>query len=159
MIYHFLSRIGVEKYLSSRYFSSWLILGIDALLSVFATFIAYLLVRSLFPNPVFTVEYGACLLAGSCLLSVISFVLFRTFRSIIRHSTLREIWKLGAAVLLKDALMFGYVLMLPQSPAPSMAARCHGLLIGCLGYSVPFAGTAPRHDRHLRSAQIEIRPT
>ena len=132
MIYHFLSRIGVEKYLSSRYFSSWLILGIDALLSVFATFIAYLLVRSLFPNPVFTVEYGACLLAGSCLLSVISFVLFRTFRSIIRHSTLREIWKLGAAVLLKDALMFGYVLMLPQSPAPSMAAVAMGFLLDVL---------------------------
>ena len=132
MIYHFLSRIGVEKYLSSRYFSSWLILGIDALLSVFATFIAYLLVRSLFPNPVFTVEYGACLLAGSCLLSVISFVLFRTFRSIIRHSTLREVWKLGAAVLLKDALMFGYVLMLPQSPAPSMAAVAMGFLLDVL---------------------------
>ena len=132
MIYHFLSRIGVEKYLSSRYFSSWLILGIDALLSVFATFIAYLLVRGLFPNPVFTVEYGACLLAGSCLLSVISFVLFRTFRSIIRHSTLREIWKLGAAVLLKDALMFGYVLMLPQSPAPSMAAVAMGFLLDVL---------------------------
>ena len=132
MIYHFLSRIGVEKYLSSRYFSSWLILGIDALLSVFATFIAYLLVRGLFPNPVFTVEYGVCLLAGSCLLSVISFVLFRTFRSIIRHSTLREIWKLGAAVLLKDALMFGYVLMLPQSPAPSMAAVAMGFLLDVL---------------------------
>ena len=132
MIYHFLSRIGVEKYLSSRYFSSWLILGIDALLSVFATFIAYLLVRGLFPNPVFTVEYGACLLAGSCLLSVISFVLFRTFRSIIRHSTLREVWKLGAAVLLKDVLMFGYVLMLPQSPAPSMAAVAMGFLLDVL---------------------------
>ena len=132
MIYHFLSRIGVEKYLSSRYFSSWLILGIDALLSIFATFIAYLLVRGLFPNPVFTVEYGACLLAGSCLLSVISFVLFRTFRSIIRHSTLREVWKLGAAVLLKDALMFGYVLMLPQSPAPSMAAVAMGFLLDVL---------------------------
>ena len=159
MIYHFLSRIGVEKYLSSRYFSSWLILGIDALLSVFATFIAYLLVRGLFPNPVFTVEYGACLLAGSCLLSVISFVLFRTFRSIIRHSTLREIWKLGAAVLLKDAPLFGYVLTLPQNPAPSHGCHCHGPLIGCLGYSVPVAGTSPRHDRHPRSAQIEICPT
>lgn len=132
MIYHFLSRIGIEKYLSSRYFSSWLILGIDALLSVFATFIAYLLVRGLFPNPVFTIEYGACLLAGSCLLSVISFVLFRTFRSIIRHSTLREVWKLGAAVLLKDALMFGYVLMLPQNPAPSMAAIAMGFLLDVL---------------------------
>ncbi len=132
MIYHFLSRIGIEKYLSSRYFSSWLILGIDAFLSVFATSIAYLLVRGLFPNPVFTIEYGACLLAGSGLLSVISFVLFRTFRSIIRHSTLREVWKLGAAVLLKDALMFGYVLMLPQNPAPSMAAIAMGFLLDVL---------------------------
>lgn len=157
MIYHFLSRIGVEKYLSSRYSSSWLILGIDALLSVFATLIAYPLVRGLFPNPAFTVEYGASLLA--CLLSVIAFVLFRTFRSIIRPSTLREVWKLGATVLLKDAPLFGYVLTLPQNPAPSHGCHCHGPLIGSLGYSVSVAGTSPRHDRHPRSAQIEICPT
>ena len=127
-----MTRFGIEKYLSSRYFSSWLILAIDTVVSVFSTFVAYLLVRGLFPHPVFTVWYGVYLLAGSCLLSVISFVLFRTFRSIIRHSTLREIWKLGAAVLLKNALMFGYVLMLPQSPAPSMAAVAMGFLLDVL---------------------------
>ena len=132
MFYVFMTRFGIEKYLSSRYFSSWLILAIDTVVSVFSTFVAYLLVRGLFPHPVFTVWYGVYLLAGSCLLSVISFVLFRTFRSIIRHSTLREVWKLGAAVLLKDALMFGYVLMLPQSPAPSMAAVAMGFLLDVL---------------------------
>lgn len=90
------------------------------------------MIRGLFPHPVFTVWYGVWLLAGSCLLSVISFVLFRTFRSIIRYSTLREVWKLGAAVLLKDALMFGYVLMLPQNSAPSMAAIAMGFLLDVL---------------------------
>ena len=127
-----MTRFGIEKYLSSRYFSSWLILAIDTVVSVFSTFVAYLLVRGLFPHPVFTVWYGVYLLAGSCLLSVISFILFRTFRSVIRHTTLREVWKLGAAVLLKDALMFGYVLMLPQSPAPSMAAVAMGFLLDVL---------------------------
>ena len=132
MFYVFMTRFGIEKYLSSRYFSSWLILAIDTVVSVFSTFVAYLLVRGLFPHPVFTVWYGVYLLAGSCLLSVISFILFRTFRSVIRHTTLREVWKLGAAVLLKDALMFGYVLMLPQSPAPSMAAVAMGFLLDVL---------------------------
>ena len=132
MLYRLLSRLGAEKYLSSRYFSSWLILVIDTFVSVFSTFIAYLLIRGLFPSPVFTFWYGLWLLAGSCVLSIVPFVLFRTFRSIIRHSTLREVWKLGAAVLFKDALMFGYVLMLPQSPAPSMAAVALGFLLDVL---------------------------
>lgn len=132
MLYHLLSRLGAEKYLSLSYFSSRLILAIDTVVAVFSTFVAYLLVRDLFPHPIFTVWYGVWLLAGSCLLSVISFVLFRTFRSIIRYSTLREVWKLGAAVLLKDALMFGYVLMLPQNSAPSMAAIAMGFLLDVL---------------------------
>ena len=116
MLYRLLSRLGAEKYLSSSYFSSWLILAIDTVVSVFSTFVAYLLIRGLFPHPVFTVWYGVWLLAGSCVLSVITFILFRTFRSVIRHTTFREVWKLGAAVLLKDVLMFVYVQLFPQSP-------------------------------------------
>ena len=132
MLFRILSGLWIEKYVSSRYFSSWLILAIDTVVSVFSTFVAYLLVRGLFPYPVFTVWYGFWLLVGSCAFSIISFILFRTFRSVIRHTTLREVWKLGAAVLLKDALMFGYVLMLPQSPAPSMAAVAMGFLLDVL---------------------------
>ena len=132
MFYRLLSRFGAEKYLSSRYFSSWLILVIDSCVSVFATFIAYLLIRGLFPNPVFTFWYGLWLLAGSCVLSVVPFVLLRTFRSIIRHSTLREIWKLGAAVLSKDVLMFFYVLLLTSKTSPAYAAISLGFLLDAL---------------------------
>ena len=132
MLYRLLSRLGAEKYLSSRYFSSWLILVIDTFVSVFSTFIAYLLIRGLFPSPVFTFWYGLWLLAGSCVLSIVPFVLFRTFRSIIRHSTLREVWKLGAAVLFKDVLMFFYVLLLPQKPYPPYTAISLGFLLDAL---------------------------
>ena len=121
-----MSRFGIEKYLSSRYFSSWLILTIDTVVSVVSTLIAYLLVRGLFTNPVFTVWYG------SCVLSVFSFIVFRTFRSVIRHTTLREIWKLGGAVLFKDLLMFFYVLLLPQKPSPPYAALSMGFLLDVL---------------------------
>ena len=132
MLYHLLSGLGAEKYLSSRYFSSWSILVIDTFVSVVSTFVAYLLIRGLFPHPVFTVWYGFWLLAGSCLLSIVSFVLFRTFRSVIRHSTLREVWKLGAAVLLKDVLMFFYVLLLPQKIYPPYTAISMGFLLDAL---------------------------
>lgn len=133
MLYRLLSRLGAEKYLSSSYFSSWLILAIDTVVSVFSTFVAYLLIRGLFPHPVFTVWYGVWLLAGSCVLSVITFILFRTFRSVIRHTTLREVWKLGAAVLLKDVLMFVYVQLFPQSPLPPQTAIALGFMLDVLG--------------------------
>lgn len=132
MLYRLLSRLGAEKYLSSSYFSSWLILAIDTVVSVFSTFVAYLLIRGLFPHPVFTVWYGVWLLAGSCVLSVITFILFRTFRSVIRHMTLREVWKLGAAVLLKDVLMFVYVQLFPQSPLPPQTAIALGFMLDVL---------------------------
>lgn len=132
MLQIIMSRFGIEKYLSSRYFSSWLILTIDTVVSVVSTLIAYLLVRGLFTNPVFTVWYGFWLLAGSCVLSVFSFIVFRTFRSVIRHTTLREIWKLGGAVLFKDLLMFFYVLLLPQKPYPPYASLSMGFLLDAL---------------------------
>jgi FlaA1/EpsC-like NDP-sugar epimerase len=132
MLQVIMSRFGLEKYLSSRYFSSWLILTIDTVVSVVSTLIAYLLVRGLFTNPVFTVWYGFWLLAGSCVLSVFSFIVFRTFRSVIRHTTLREIWKLGGAVLFKDLLMFFYVLLLPQKPYPPYASLSMGFLLDAL---------------------------
>lgn len=61
-----------------------------------------------------------------------SFIVFRTFRSVIRHTTLREIWKLGGAVLFKDLLMFFYVLFLPQKPSPPYAALSMGFLLDVL---------------------------
>ena len=141
-----MSRFGIEKYLSSRYFSSWLILTIDTVVSVVSTLIAYLLVRGLFTNPVFTVWYGFWLLAGSCVLSVFSFIVFRTFRSVIRHTTLREIWKLGGAVLFKDLLMFFYdqVEAVPPREQPSGSGLRHGGQVSVSGHASSKLAALPR---------------
>lgn len=105
MIFWILHHLGIDKYLKSRYVSSWLVLALDSAISVCSTLVAYLLVRSLFTYSAFTVWYAMVLLVASCIFSVFSFVLFRTFRCIIRHTTLREVWKIGAAVVVKDMLM------------------------------------------------------
>ena len=167
MLYRLLSRLGAEKYLSSSYFSSWLILAIDTVVSVFSTFVAYLLIRGLFPHPVFTVWYGVWLLAGSCVLSVITFILFRTFRSVIRHTTLREVWKLGAAVLLKDVLMFVYVQLFPQSPLPPQTAIALGFMLDVLvtlflllalrlGMIIFYDLLKLNHTRHANCRQVLV---
>lgn len=132
MFYRFLSQEGIEKYLSSRYFSAWLILAIDTVVSVFSTFVVFLLLRRLFPYSGFTVRFGVWLLAGSCVLSVFSFVLFRTFRSVIRHMPLREIWRLGAAILLKDSLIFCYVSIFSLIEVSARPAFAMGFLLDVL---------------------------
>ena len=91
MLFRLLSKFGLDKYLSSRYFSSWVILGIDTVVSVFSTLVACLLVRGLLSLPIDMSWHGLWLLVGSGVCSVASFVLFRTFRTIIRHTTLREV--------------------------------------------------------------------
>lgn len=132
MIYQMLSRMGVDKYLTSRYLSSWLILGFDSVVSICSTFITYLLVRGLFPHVAFTVWYALILLAASGFFSVISFLLFRTFRCIIRHTTLREVWKLGASVLVKCVLMYVFVLLFSMLPSPPRTALTMGFLLDIL---------------------------
>lgn len=132
MLYRLLGFLGIEKYVTSRYFSSWLILAFDTLVSVFSTFLSYMLIRVLFPSPEFTVWYGLWLLGGSCLFSVVSFILFRTFRSVIRHTTLREVWKLGASVLMKDLLMLCYVHLLLRTSPSTQTALSMGFLLDVL---------------------------
>lgn len=132
MFYSLFSKSKVEKYLLSKYFSSWLILAIDTALSVVATAIAYLLLRTLFPSSNFSVENLVWLLIGSCILSLIAFVACRTFRGIIRHMALREVWKLGAAVLLKNVLMFGYISVFPLIQVFPHTALVVSLLLDCL---------------------------
>ena len=112
--------------------SSRLILGFDTFLSVFSTLLSYLLVRGLFPHSVFTVHYGGMLLFGSCLFSVLSFSLFGTQRTIIRHTTLREVWKLVAAVLVKDMLMLAYVSLLPSTRHLGYGAVSLGFMLDIL---------------------------
>lgn len=126
MIKTFLRRFNLDKY-----FSSWLILVIDTFVSAMATLTSYLLVSWLFPSPLFSIHYGILLtiVAGSA--SLVSFYIFRTFRSVIRHSTLREVWKIGAAVVAKIGITGLYVYISPFG-FPNSGAIIMGLLLDSL---------------------------
>ena len=92
MIERFLARFRVGEYFSSRYVPSWSVLALDTVVSVGASFFALLVLRALLPSPMLTAPRAVALLAASALFSLVSFGVFRTFRSVIRHSALRGVW-------------------------------------------------------------------
>lgn len=133
MIERFLARFRVGEYFSSRYVPSWSVLALDTVVSVGASFFALLVLRALLPSPMLTAPRAVALLAASALFSLVSFGVFRTFRSVIRHSTLRGVWKLVAAVLLKDSLLYLFVsLLLDDGILPPKTAAAGFLLDGLL---------------------------
>ena len=118
MFRNFIKKLHLEKYVSSK-----LILGLDLIISVGVSLFALFLTNVLFTS--FTYDFGFILyIVGSSLLSsAIFFLLLQTHKSIIRHSTLRELWKLGVATLGKGVLMvaiikFTYPVLLDNKDYP-----------------------------------------
>lgn len=99
-----IARLHLEKYVSSK-----LILGLDLLISVGVSLFALFLTNVLFTS--FTYDLGLILYwaGGSLVSSAIFFMLLQTHKSIIRHSTLRELWKLGVATLGKGFVMVAII--------------------------------------------------
>ena len=112
----------VKRLRLDRYFSSRLILLIDTLISVCSTLVSYWLISSI-ASPMESLGQEAwSLLGASAVFSFFAFVVLGTQRIIIRHSTLRENWKLGVAVILKMALIipFAYYLDLNTYFSPQL---------------------------------------
>lgn len=145
MIERFLARFRVGEYFSSRYVPSWSVLALDTVVSVGASFFALLVLRALLPSPMLTAPRAVALLAASALFSLVSFGVFRTFRSVIRHSTLRGVWKLVAAVLLKDSLLYLFCLAVAGRWHPASEDRCRGFPARRIAYAFPAVGRAA-HD-------------
>lgn len=96
-----------------RYLNSWVILCIDLTVSFVASAVALALV-SLFDKGLFSsVSLPLVWLGSSVVVSAFSFFLTQTYRSVIRHTTLREIGRLFSAVLSKEVMMVAVMLTLP----------------------------------------------
>lgn len=95
--------------------SSRIVLGIDLGVSITSSAVALLFTELLFrPMPIphpsrFFVQW----MAISLILSYFAFCAFKTHRSVIRHSTLREIGQLSIATLMKEACMIGVLVVHP----------------------------------------------
>ncbi len=110
MFLSFIKRLHLE----SSYIRSWLILVIDLAVSVTATTIAFLTIDYFVQNARISILHYLLLLAVSFFSSVAAFYIFKTYRTVIRHSSLREVWKLGAATLLKELLMLLFLSFHPD---------------------------------------------
>ena len=94
------SKSRIEKYVSSS-----LILGFDIFISVGVSLFSLFLTTLLFQSVSYDIILLLYIMGASLLFSTIFFLLLKTHKSIIRHSTLRELWRLGVATLGKGLMM------------------------------------------------------
>lgn len=109
-----MQRALADRLRFDKYLKSWLILIIDVCISSFATIVAAVsAVAFTAPDAVFRPDKYLLLgmVAGG--FSMGGFFLFKTYHSVIRHSTLGEVWKIGAATVFKVVLMFGLISAFP----------------------------------------------
>ena len=93
-----------KKLFPKRYLSPWLILAIDVFCSVLAsacTLLMFVLIGKMRPEMAFSLTW----LGVSLVLSLVCFRVFSTYRTIIRHSTLRDFTRILAAVVTKSLLL------------------------------------------------------
>ena len=95
-MYRLIKKLHLDRYVSSR-----LILALDLLVSVGASVISLLLAHILLGPECFPAGTVGWWLGGAVVFSLGAFLLLQTHKSIIRHSTLRELARLSVAVFLK----------------------------------------------------------
>lgn len=103
----------VSKLKLDRFFSSKLILAIDLFVSLSASICTLMFVRVMLSSDSLTVQFIATWLSLSLVLSSLFFYLFKTYRTIIRHSTLREFAKICIASFLKVLVLGTFMILLP----------------------------------------------
>ena len=134
MTQHTSKRMGIERYLSTKYMSAWLILLIDTTISMMMSLASFSIISKLSTHPFFSARFAVVLAVISALCSVCAFMVFKTFLDVIRHSTLRVIGKIGGFAVLKECLvmlcllvvllkftnLFPYPEALPKPFSPAM---------------------------------------
>lgn len=102
----------IQKFHLDRFVNSKLILMFDVLVSMGASVTTLFLINS-FLHKTFGSQITMIWLAGSGLSSLLFFCLLQTHRSIIRHSTLKEMWKISLAILGKGVSMLVLLMLVP----------------------------------------------
>ena len=102
----------LKKLLSnSRYARSWMIFLMDIIVSILCSLLAYMLTAYLFHN---TILAGVLLRIGitSAIASTVAIYLSKTYRHIIRHSSLQNLLNIFVAVAIKIVPLFGFIILL-----------------------------------------------
>ena len=98
--------------LAQHYINRYWVLLIDTVTSVISTLLVmsvfdYFMSRDVFPVKVWLAAVGI-----SALISLISFVLTRSYAGVVRHTTMREMWRISMASILKALLVITALLII-----------------------------------------------
>ena len=103
----------VSKFKLDRFFSSKLILAIDLFVSLSASICTLIFVKVMLSSYALTTSFFLSWLGLSVLFSFVYFFVLKTYRTIIRHSTLKEFAKIGVASFMKSITVGLVMLVLP----------------------------------------------
>ncbi len=141
-MYRLIEKLHLERYLNTR-----LILAIDLAVSGLASLCALVSVKLLLHLNIS--DYTLLWLCCSVVYSFVTFYLLKTYHSVIRHSTLRELSKFVVATFGKEILLGLTVVLYP--PAPQFSLHILALLL--LDLLLTLCPDPRRHDYHIRSGQ------
>ena len=103
----------VSKFHLDRFFNSKLILGMDLLVSFSASVCTLIFERVLIADVGLTNGFILSWLALSFVFSLIFFILLKTYRTIVRHTTLKEFAKICVASFMKSLCVGLVMIVLP----------------------------------------------
>ena len=112
-----------------KYFNRWVIFCLDLGLSLVATAIGVVGLYSLVGIRLSYVDSSKIVLA-SILSSAIAFLIFKAYKGVIRHSTVRGLWRLGMVAIVKAILLWLMVLLFGLGLSPK--AYWVGLTADCI---------------------------
>ena len=102
----------IDRFISKRYINSWLILCGDIFISVISTLLACIITKYFVQSFYLSSNQILSILILCLIVSIISFYLFKTYRSIIRYSTFSEIANIGLSVIFKCVLLYVAVMLM-----------------------------------------------
>lgn len=94
-----------EKIINSRYVSRWLILHCDSIISAISTLGVYL-VLAYFNRIIVPPDAFLLIFLTSLVVSIAVFFVFGTYKGIVRHTSIYEIWRIFISVIIKAFLLF-----------------------------------------------------
>lgn len=94
---------NIQRLLTSQYLNYRAVLAIDLIVVVICSLLSYTIITYLTNIPIRAVTMLK-ISAITMGVSLLSFYLFKTYRHIIRHSTLLDLWRIFFSVLIKEVL-------------------------------------------------------
>ncbi len=105
---------ALRQLVSLKYLNRWIVLGSDLVVSVLVSVVGVLGLFSLMHLDI-TVTDVLKMGAGSFLVSILAFITFKVYRGVIRHSTLRGLWRIGAVAIMKVGVMYPILFLIDNN--------------------------------------------